>query len=484
MPSNRAIAHFSIFFLVIMAIILGGCDSSSSAGSDKDNDEATLVSMSVTPDTPSVTEGETQQFTAEGTDSEGASQELTEDVQWTSSDTSVATIDDTGLATALKAGTTTIKATSGDISGSTVMTVTDTGAPPAEPESVSATAGDGKITLSWNAVSDATSYNVYWSPTPGVTKATGIKIADVSRPYVHTGLTNGTPYYYVMTAANDYGESSESDQITATPKQVSPTPVTGAVIVDHASARIDTIPEQWIAKAKQDLHIAYGHTSHGSQLTTGMAGLYSWKGDLYDFNNGGTGGALDLRDTPFSGAYDLGNPDRTSWAAATRSYLNAHTDINVVIWSWCGQVSSATEADINTYLSLMNDLEADYPGVKFVYMTGHLDGSGLYENLHVRNEQIRSYCRDNDKILYDFADIESYNPDGEYFGDKIPNDNCDYDSNGDGVRDANWALQWQAQNTLGVDWYDCSAAHSQALNGNLKAYAAWQLWARLAGWGG
>ena len=36
-----------------------------------------------------------------------------------------------------------------------------------------------------------------------------------------------------------------------------------------------------------------------------------------------------------------------------------------------------SEADISTYLNLMNYLEHDFPDVKFVYMTGHLDGSGL-----------------------------------------------------------------------------------------------------------
>jgi hypothetical protein len=51
--------------------------------------------------------------------------------------------------------------------------------------------------------------------------------------------------------------------------------------------------------------------------------------------------------------------------------------VNVVIWSWCGQVSSATEADITTYLGLMSGLESDFPSVTFVSMTGHLDGTGL-----------------------------------------------------------------------------------------------------------
>jgi len=255
-----------------------------------------------------------------------------------------------------------------------------------------------------------------------------------------------------------------------------------AVVVDHRSTNLSLVPQRWVDSARVKLCIAYGHTSHGSQLVSGMTGLVSFRGTQYQFNGTGSGGALQLRDMPFSGASDLGNPDRTAWESATRSYLNAHPEINVVIWSWCGQVSSASTTDITMYLNLMNGLEQDYPGVKFVYMTGHLDGTGVTGTLHLRNEQIREFCRTNKEILFDFADIESYDPDGTYFGDRIPNDNCDYDGNGDAVRENNWAVEWQ--NAHPGAWYNCSAAHSQPLNGNLKAYAAWHLWARLAGWGG
>jgi hypothetical protein len=275
--------------------------------------------------------------------------------------------------------------------------------------------------------------------------------------------------------------SCESDDTTGPSDGDDPIP-TGEIIVDHTCCDIEAIPGSAIDSAKAKLVIAYGHTSHGSQLVTGMTGLFISEGPLYEFNGDGSGGALELRDTPFSGAYDLGNPDRTAWAAATRAELDTHPEINVIIWSWCGQVSDATEVDIETYLDLMNALEADYPNVQFVYMTGHLDGTGLAGNLHIRNEQIREYCRLHDKILYDFADIETYDPDGTYFGDKIPNDACDYDTNGDQTRDGNWAIEWQNANP--DDWYDCVAAHTQPLNGNLKAYAAWHLWARLAGWPG
>ncbi|NHJ33284.1 MAG: hypothetical protein FK732_10495 [Asgard group archaeon] len=265
-----------------------------------------------------------------------------------------------------------------------------------------------------------------------------------------------------------------------------------AIIADHTIVNrvmYDLIPESAINHSKDTLHIAYGHTSHGSQITTGMSGLPAFKESkggpigLYDWNEGGTGGALDIDDYFMSG--DLGNPNRTAWATSTRTYLDnpANSDVNVVMWSWCGQVSDATEGDIITYLSLMNDLENDYPSIMFIYMTGHVDGNGLEGNLHIRNEQIREYCRTNLKILFDFADIESYDPHGNYFGDKYCTDNCDYDSNNDSnpYNDgANWAIEWQDAHP--DDWYSCSSAHSQPLNANMKAYAAWWLWATLSGW--
>ncbi len=255
----------------------------------------------------------------------------------------------------------------------------------------------------------------------------------------------------------------------------------GLNIIDHPMANLSLISSESIEKAKTKLHVAYGHTSHGSQLISGMEGLVTFKGSFYSFNNGGSDGSLDLRDRPFSGASDLGNPNRTAWSEATREYLDKNPDINVVIWSWCGQVSSASEEDINTYLSLMSQLEMDYPNVIFVYMTGHLDGSGVDGNLNIRNEQIRKYCRENKKILYDFADIESYDPDGNINYMLLnANDGCYYDSDGNGSRDANWAVDWQNSHTVNIDWYNCGSAHSQPLNANLKAYAAWALWTSIA----
>jgi len=82
-----------------------------------------LVSIAVTPVNSSISPGATSQFTAMGINSDGSSLNLTSVVAWTSTNTAVATINSTGLVTGATAGSTTIQATAGSISGSTGLTV-------------------------------------------------------------------------------------------------------------------------------------------------------------------------------------------------------------------------------------------------------------------------------------------------------------------------------------------------------------------------
>ncbi len=262
-----------------------------------------------------------------------------------------------------------------------------------------------------------------------------------------------------------------------------------AEIIDHNCTDITQIPESAINQAKADLHIAYGHTSHGSQLTDGMTGLISFANggglglsfpiDIFAWNNGGTGGVLDLHDYAMSG--DCGYYPQ--WVNETEAYLNdpVNSDVNVIIWSWCGQVDDKYAAGTlgSEYLYPMAQLEIDYPAVTFIYMTGHVDHWDDANN-KAANQMVRDYCITNDKVLYDFAAIESYDPDGTFF--EFPHDNCNYYESETGSLLGNWATEWQNSHTVNVDWYNCNSAHSEPLNANRKAYASWWLWAILAGW--
>lgn len=109
---------------------------------------------------------------------------------------------------------------SAQVSAATAATVPVPTAP-AAPAGVTATGGDSQMSIAWSAVSGATSYNVYWSATTGVTTS-GTKIVGTTTPYVHTGLTAATTYYYIVTAENSVGESAASVQASAATNAAAP----------------------------------------------------------------------------------------------------------------------------------------------------------------------------------------------------------------------------------------------------------------------
>lgn len=262
------------------------------------------------------------------------------------------------------------------------------------------------------------------------------------------------------------------------------------ILADHTITgirRIEEIPIEWIRKAKDSLVIAYQHTSHGQQFEEeGLKGVEAEYGSDFAVNIGiedDDPEGLDIRSraikAEYGGPKDLGNGDN-NWWVSTRKYLDAYPEVNVAMWSFCGGASKASEEQITEMLAEGDSIEKDYPNVRFVYMTGHTDGKGYESTLHRNNELIRHFCRENGKILFDFADIESFAPDGRDMMALSCDDACNYREEGERK---NWATEWC--DTYPEDcYYRGHCAHSKSLNCQLKGEAAWWMFARMVGWEG
>ncbi|MCC5468660.1 LamG-like jellyroll fold domain-containing protein [Pelosinus baikalensis] len=102
------------------------------------------------------------------------------------------------------------------------------------PTNLTASAGDSQVSLSWNAVEGAASYNVKRSTTAGgpyTTIATNVTGAS----YVDSTVTNGTTYYYVVTAVDSNGnESASSNEASATPQAPSGQALLRVTMIDSS----------------------------------------------------------------------------------------------------------------------------------------------------------------------------------------------------------------------------------------------------------
>ena len=80
------------------------------------------------------------------------------------------------------------------------------------------TAGWHQNVLDWNAVSGATSYTIYWSTSTGVSSSSTAITGITDDNYTHTGLDNGTNYFYKVATVNSAGTGSLSSEDNATPR--------------------------------------------------------------------------------------------------------------------------------------------------------------------------------------------------------------------------------------------------------------------------
>jgi 6-phosphogluconolactonase (cycloisomerase 2 family) len=215
---------------------------------------AALVSIAVTPATPSIAKGTTQQFVATGTYTDGTTLPITAMVAWTSSDTAVASIGiaagQQGLAKGLSVGTTTISAALNGISGSTLLTVT-----PAVLLSIAVTPANPVILNSVTAQHNTTQLT-----------ATGT-YSDLSTQVITATVvwTSGTPA--VATISNAAGSSGLATGLTLGTTQVT-------AQATNALGTIITSPAVTLTvKASEFAYVANFNEGTVSQYTIGTGGL-------------------------------------------------------------------------------------------------------------------------------------------------------------------------------------------------------------------
>ncbi|MHC1722984.1 MAG: Ig-like domain-containing protein [Aminipila sp.] len=107
-----------------------------------------------------------------------------------------------------------------------------------QPTNLQATAGDSQASLSWDTVTNATSYNVKRATTSGGIYTTIATTAAIT--YTDDNVTNGTTYYYVVSAVTANGQSANSNQVSATPNKENLTAKLSVLLNEGETVQLST----------------------------------------------------------------------------------------------------------------------------------------------------------------------------------------------------------------------------------------------------
>jgi fibronectin type 3 domain-containing protein len=154
----------------------------------------------------------------------------------------------------------------GQSANSAEVNATPVLAAPSAPTGLAATAGNAQASLSWAATSGASSYHVKRSATSG--SETQIS-APTSNSYTDTGLTNGTKYFYVVSAVNSGGESANSSEVSATPSAPLTAPATPTGL--HATGGNAQVSLSWSASTSAASYNVKRSTANGGPYNTAVA---------------------------------------------------------------------------------------------------------------------------------------------------------------------------------------------------------------------
>jgi hypothetical protein len=259
-------------------------------------------------------------------------------------------------------------------------------------------------------------------------------------------------------------------------------PTGGAIVINHLNTDITKIPDTCLTKAKQ-LTIQYAHTSYGDQILQGLPYVRSLNSKYtYDISNDGLPSGtniLRIFDGTATGMTYITPEDY--WASSSgisKTKTVASTgDYDISMWTWCGQMGDSSY-DMNDYASTIKGFESQFSNMRFILATGHTMGVDLQDSSETYTSnlmEVRAYAEANNMVLYDYSDIESYDPSGKYYRYMNGYDQC------------TWCDSWcNSHSSECQDMEDeiPSCSHSQAPVCAQKAKAFWWMMARLAGWDG
>ncbi len=254
-------------------------------------------------------------------------------------------------------------------------------APPSTPTGVTIAGAGTTVTISWPAVSGATSYKVLRSTTSGnFTGATTQTTTSLSYPW--TGLTTGTPYYFVVRAVNSVGESANSTQVTTTPLA---TPAVTATWSNASSGSTGNVVLSWGAIPGANGYKVYRHLDgesfdYGSPLASTGSINY---GNNAIANN--TNYYYEVR------AYNTASFSDSS-ATLTRKPLSPPTNL---VATWSGTTANLTwdaNADASSYKIFRSASSSDFTNATITtsntnaaQITGLTPGTAAYFLVHSVN---------------------------------------------------------------------------------------------------
>lgn len=192
-----------------------------------------------------------------------------------------------------------------------------------------------------------------------------------------------------------------------------------AIIIDHNCTDTSIIPANWIDSAKVQFKMYYGHTSHGAQILVGLDSVEARNPIFSSVYNSST---LPVKQNSIcilegKSIYAKDYWDTDSGINKTRKILKDNPTINISMHMWCDDLATNDTSYAKRYLDSMQILEKEFPAVKFVYTTGNMQNYPEHHSFklrskgvqsHLNNEIIRKFCKENNKILFDFGDIDCW----------------------------------------------------------------------------